>query len=314
MRAVVLRDGGLSVEDRPEPVPGADELLVRVAAAGINAADLAQRAGGYPAPPGAPQDIPGLELAGPVVATGSQVRRFQAGDSVMSIVAGGGQAEFCVVHERVAMPVPGSLSPVQAGGFPEAFTTAHDALFTQCGLAPGERLLVTGAAGGVGLAAVQLGVQTGATVVASVRRPEFRDRVAAFGATAIAPEDAAAAGPYDVVLELVGAPNIGTDLRSLAVGGRIAVIGTSAGTDTVLDLRQLMTRRAVVRGSTLRARPVEEKAAAARLVERHVLPLVAGQRITVPVDATFPLEKAADAYQRFASGGKLGKIVLKIAD
>src|SRR5262249_14599839 len=149
------------------------------------------------------------------------VRRFSPGDRVMGIVGGGAQAELCVVHERVAMPVPASLSRLEAGGFPEVFTTAHDALFTQCALRPGERLLVTGAAGGGGVGAARLGVGAGASVVASVRRPESRDGVAAFGATAVPPADAAAAGPYDVVLELVGAPNLEADLGALATGGRI---------------------------------------------------------------------------------------------
>src|SRR5215472_1190790 len=259
MRAVVFQDGKLSVEDRPDPDPGADELLVRVEAAGLNGADLAQRAGHYPPPPGAPPDIGGIELAGSVVATGSQVRRFAAGDRVMSIVGGGAQAEFCVVHERVAMPVPPSLSPLEAGGFPEVFMTAHDALFTQCALKPGERLLVTGAAGGVGVAAVQLGAQAGASVVASVRRPEYHGGVAAYGATVVDPAAAPAAGPYDVVLELVGAPNLEANLGALATGGRIVVIGVGAGSRASLDLRQLMMRRATIRASTLRARPLEEK-------------------------------------------------------
>ncbi len=311
MRAVVLADGGLSVEDRPDPVPAEQELLVKVEAAGINGADISQRAGRYPPPPGAPVDVAGLELAGTVLEVGSQVLRFKAGDKVMSIAAGGGQAELCVVHERVAMPVPPSLSPLQAGGFPEVFTTAHDALFTQCGLGAGERLLVTGAAGGVGLAAVQLGVQIGASVVASVRRPEHHEGVAAFGAKVVNPAEVADSGPYDVVLELVGGPNLETDLGALATCGRIVVIGTAAGASATVDLRQLMSKRAVLRASTLRARPLEEKATAARLVERHVLPLVRSGKVRVPVAASFPLEQAEEAYARFASG-KLGKIVLEV--
>ncbi|HXY46079.1 MAG TPA: zinc-binding dehydrogenase [Acidimicrobiales bacterium] len=311
MRAIVFKDGGLSVEERPDPTPGTEELLVRVEAAGINGADIFQRAGGYPAPPGAPADIPGLEFAGTVAAVGGAVRRFSVGDRVMSIVAGGAQAELCVVHERVAMPVPPTLPSLQAGGFPEVFTTAHDALFTQCGLGAGHRLLVTGGAGGVGLAAVQLAVQAGATVVASVRRPEYHDAVAAFGATVVAPADVTAAGPYDVVLELVGAPNLATDLEALAVGGRIVIIGTGAGSRTEIDLRQLMVRRAVLRASTLRARPLEEKAIAARLVETHVLPLLESGRLQVPVAACFPIEEAEAAYESFTNP-KLGKVILEL--
>lgn len=311
MRAVVLAGGKLSVEDRPDPVPGSDELLVRVEAAGLNGADISQRAGNYPPPPGAPADIGGLELAGTVAAVGERVTRFAVGDRVMSIVAGGAQAELCLVHERVAMPTPQSLSPLEAGGFPEVFTTAHDALFTQCGLRAGDRLLVTGGAGGVGLAAIQLGAATGASVVASVRRPEYHDRVAAYGATVVLPNDAAGAGPYDVVLELVGGPNIESDLESLAVGGRVVVIGTGAGSKVDFDLRLLMVKRAVLRASTLRARPLEEKAFTARLMERHVLPLAEAGRLSVPIAASFPLEQAGEAYDRFQSG-KLGKVVLEV--
>ncbi len=304
MRAVILSGGALTVEDRPDPVPTADEVLVAVESAGINGADIAQRAGNYPPPPGAPADIGGMELAGTIVAAGGNVRRFAVGDRVMSIVAGGAQAELCVVHERHAIPVPPSLGRLEAGGFPEVFLTAHDALFSQCGLEMGERLLVTGAAGGVGIAAVQLGVQCGAAVVASVRHPDHRERVAALGATAVAPEEAEGAGPYDVVLELVGAPNLPGNLRALNTWGRIVVIGTGAGAETALDLRQLMVKRAMIRASTLRARTLEEKATATRLLERHVLPLVEEGRLQVPVAASFPLEGANDAYEYFAAGGK----------
>jgi NADPH:quinone reductase-like Zn-dependent oxidoreductase len=253
-----------------------------------------------------------LELAGTVVATGAAVRRFSAGDRVMSIVAGGGQAELCAVHERVAMPVPSSLGDLEAGAFAEVFTTAHDALFAQCGLSPGERLLVTGGAGGVGLAAVQLGARAGATVVASVRRPEHREAVSGYGATIVAPDEAGNAGPYDVVIELVGAPNMAANLEALATGGRIVIIGVGAGSEAAIDLRRLMTKRATIRASTLRARPLEEKALAARRIERSVLPLVEDGRIKVPIAASFPLERANDAYERFGEG-KLGKVVIDLA-
>ena len=195
-------------------------MLVRVLAVGLNGADLIQLRGRYPAPPGVPADIPGLELAGEVVACGEGVTRFSIGDLVMAVVAGAGQAELAVVHEREAMPVPEGMDPVSAGGFPEVFTTAHDALFTQAGLAAGERLCVHGAAGGVGTAAVQLGVATGATVTATVRAPARRDQVSGLGARVIDPLETLAGGPYDVVLELVGAPNLPVDLESLATGGR----------------------------------------------------------------------------------------------
>ena len=315
MRAATVVDGDIDIREHPDPEPGAGELLVRVAAAGLNGADLLQRRGFYPAPPGAPADIPGLELAGEVVATGPGVTRFRAGDRVMALAAGGGQAELAVVHERIAMAVPEELDLVSAGGFPEVFTTAHDALFTQCGLAMGERVCVHGAAGGVGTAAVQLAAAAGALVTATVRNADMRDAVQSLGSAAgqvevVAPESFVERGPFDVILELVGAPNLEQNMASLGTGGRISVIGIGAGGTAPINLGALMQKRARIHGSTLRARPLEDKAAAARAVERHVLPLLAAGTIRVPVEETFPLAEARAAYERFAAGGKLGKIIL----
>jgi NADPH2:quinone reductase len=313
VRAATIRDGQIRVEEHPDPAPGAGELLVRVDAAGINGADLHQLAGRYPPPPGAPRDIPGLEMAGEVVETGPGVLRFEPGDRVMAIVAGGGQAELCVVHERQAMPTPSRLGPVEAGGVPEVFTTAHDALFTQGGLAAGERLLVHGAAGGVGTAAVQLGAAAGAQVTATVRRPEQREGVLALGAhDAIGADGFADHGPFDVVLELVGAPNLPADLQALASEGRIVVIGIGAGAKAEINLGALLGARATVRGSMLRSRPLEAKAATARAMERHVLPLFDRGALRVPVAATFPLDRAAEAYERFRAGAKLGKVIVEM--
>jgi len=312
MRAATIRDGEVRVEQHPDPEPGAGEVLVRVRGAGVNGADLLQRRGMYPAPPGSPPDIPGLELAGEVVARGPGAERFAEGDRVMAIVGGGGQAELCVVHERQAMPVPSGLDWAQAGGTPEVFTTAHDALFTQCDLRAGERLLVHGAAGGVGTAGVQLGVATGAHVAATVRNADLREGVAALGAHAVFdPEGFEQHGPFDVVLELVGAPNVPGDLTALATGGRIVVIGVGAGAKAEVNLLALMGKRASLRASTLRARPLEEKAATARAMERHVLPLFERGALRVPVAERFPLTAAHAAYERFVAGGKLGKIVLE---
>jgi NADPH:quinone reductase-like Zn-dependent oxidoreductase len=229
----------------------------------------------------------------------------------MSIVGGGGQAELAVVHERQAMPVPDALDWPEAGGFPEVFTTAHDALFTQAALDPGEHLLVHGAAGGVGTAAVQLGVAAGATVTATVRDDTKRGAVAELGAhTVVGPEAFADRGPFDVVLELVGAPNLADNVGALRTKGRIAVIGIGAGAKAELNLAVLMAKRGRITSSTLRARPLEEKCATARAVERHVLPLVERGDVRVPVADTFPLDRVAEAYERFGAGGKLGKIVL----
>jgi len=313
MRAVTIVDGKLEWAEHPDPVPGVGELLVAVRAAGLNGADMMQVAGFYPAPPGSPPSIPGLELAGEVVATGSDVHRFAVGDRVMAVVGGGGQAELAVVHERCAIPVPDTVDWAAAGGFPEVFTTAHDALFTQCGLAMGERLCVHGAAGGVGVAGVQLGVAAGCEVVATVRNEALRDEVAAFGATAIACEGFGDHGPFNVVLELVGAPNLAANLDALAMQGRIAIIGVGGGASAELNLLTMMRTRARIHGSMLRARPLEEKAMAAKLVERQVLPLLDSGRVRVPVAATFPMADAPAAYERFQAGGKLGKIVLTAA-
>ncbi len=310
MRAATIRDGKLTVEVHPDPEPGHGEVLVRVRAAGLNGADMMQLRGRYPAPPDAPADIPGLELAGEVAAVGPGVSRFSPGERVMAIVGGGGQAELAVVHQRQLMPVPQELDWTEAGGVPEVFTTAHDAIFTQAGLCLGERLLIHGAAGGVGTAAVQLAVAAGARVTATVRNVAHRADVAALGAAVLAPEAFADSGPFDVILELVGAPNLAGNLGVLAVGGRICVIGIGAGAKAELNLGALMAKRGRIMASTLRARPLEEKALTARRLERHVLPLLGAGTVRVLVAETFPLDRAADAYTRFAAGGKLGKIVL----
>jgi putative PIG3 family NAD(P)H quinone oxidoreductase len=311
MRAATIRDGEVLMDEHPDPEPGAGEVLVRVRGAGLNGADQLQRKGRYPAPAGSPPDIPGLELAGEVVGRGIGAERFDEGDRVMAIVGGGGQAELAVVHERVAMPVPETLDWPAAGGFAEVFTTAHDAVFTQAGLGPGERLLIHGAAGGVGTAAIQLARSAGVRVTATVRREELRDEVEALGADrVVAPDEFSEHGPFDVVLELVGAPNLEANVKALAQRGRIVVIGVGGGASGELNLVALMGKQGRIQGSTLRARPLEEKAATARAVERHVLPLVEAGAVEVPVAATFGLDDVAEAYDRFAAGGKLGKIVL----
>ena len=311
MQAVVIRDSQLHVEERPDPRPGDTELLVAVRAAGINAADLVQRSGFYPAPPGSPPDIPGMELAGEVLAVGRQVTVFAPGDRVMGVVGGGAQATLACIDESHALPVPASLPWPEAGGFPETFTTAHDALFTQAGLRMGEHVLVSGAAGGVGTAGVQLAAAAGAVVTATVRDPARRDAVAALGAHAVlAPGEEGAGGPYDVVLELVGASSVQSVLAHMAPWSRIVVIGVGGGGKLELDLMQLMLRRTRVGGSTLRARSRREKADAAAAVAAHVLPALAAGRLRVPVCDTFPLTDAEAAYERFAAGAKLGKVVL----
>jgi NADPH:quinone reductase-like Zn-dependent oxidoreductase len=293
MRAAVIRDGHLEIEERPDPVPGDGELLIRVHAAGVNNADLMQVAGHYPPPPGAPVDIPGLESVGEIVPTGERV---------MALLGGGGHAELVTVNAQHVLPIPDGVGWAAAGGFMEAYATAHDALFTQAELRPGERLLVNGAAGGVGTAAVQLGVAAGAEVTGTAR--SNAERVAALGART-EPE-----GEYDVILELVGGENLTRDVERLAPRGRLAVIGTSAGWRVEIDFGLVMRKRGRLHGSTLRWRSAEEKAQVVARVGEDVLPLFAAGRVTVPVHATFPLERAQEAYAAFAARGKFGKLVI----
>jgi NADPH:quinone reductase-like Zn-dependent oxidoreductase len=295
MRAVVIREGRLELEERPDPVPGAGQVLIHVRAASVNNADLLQRLGHYAPPDGVPVDIPGLDCAGEVVGSGERV---------MALVGGGAQAELVVADERHVLPAPDTLDWAQAGGVMEAYATAHDALFTQAGLRSGERLLVNGAAGGVGTAAVQLGVAAGARVTGTAR--SNADRVEALG-VAIERE-----GEYDVVLELIGGVLLVDDLRRLSTGGRLVVIGTSAGRRAEVDFGTLMGKRGRIHGSTLRSRSAAEKAEVVTRLRDDVLPLLADGRVTVPVHATFPLEQAEQAYEAFAAGGKFGKLVLTV--
>ncbi len=318
MRAVVFTGAGgnevVRVEERPDPVPSGGEVVLAVRFAALNPADLAQRAGRYPAPPGSPPDVPGLETAGTVLACGPEAHRFAPGDRVFGIVGGGGLADRVVIHEQHAAPVPDRLDERAAAAVPEVFVTAHDAICTQAGLRPGELLVVNGGNGGVGTAAVQIGAVLGARVLATVRDPELRDRVAALGAVAVAPDElverARADGGADVVLELVGAQNLGPDLAALAVRGRIVVVGTGAGAEATLDLRQLMARRARVFGTVLRARPLEEKAVAVQAFAREVVPHLETGRIAPLVDRVFLAAEATAAFDRLQEPGKLGKVLL----
>jgi NADPH:quinone reductase len=315
MLAVTILDGRVDVREHPDPTPGFGQVLVRVRAAGLNGADIHQRSGNYPLPAGASKDIPGLEFAGDVQALGPGVTRFKIGDRVMSLTAGGGQAQLALLHEREPMIVPARLSWPEAGALPEVFITAHDALFTQGLLGMGERLLVNGAAGGVGMAAVQLAVAAGARVTASVRSEQVRPAVQSLGAQAIDPGETLAHGPYDMILELVGATNLATNMASLARGGRIALIGVSGGVSTAqFDFRALSKCNGTIFASTLRSRPLEQKADAARRLESHVLPLFESGRLKVPLHAQFPLSAVALAYDCFQSRGKFGKVVLTMPD
>lgn len=319
MRAVTFAGTGgnevVSLSERPDPVPAAHEVVVAARFAGVNWADVAQRQGSYPAPPGSPHDIPGLEVAGTVVAAGDAVRSWLIGDRVFGIVGGGGLADRVAVHERHVAAIPVRLADDVAAAVPEAYITAHDALFSQGGLQLGEVLLVTGANGAVGSAGVRLGLAAGARVVASARSAESARALADEGAIVVSPDRAAerllALGGADVVLELVGAPNLDADFAALAVKGRIIVVGTGAGESAAVSLRGLMARRASLRGTVLRARPLEEKAAAVQAFARSVVPLLAAGRALPTIDRVFPAAQAAAAFDYLARPGKTGKILLE---
>jgi putative PIG3 family NAD(P)H quinone oxidoreductase len=298
----------MSVGERPDPVPLPSEVLVRVTHAGLNPADLIQRAGNYPAPPGSPADIPGLEVAGTVIACGESVTTWRAGDRVFGLVGGGGLSDTVAVHERHVARIPDNLTDREAAAVPEAFITAHDAVFTRAGLAMGETLLVNGASGGVGTAAVQLGAATGARVLANSR--SHSDALVDLGAE---PCPLSEARGVDVVLELVGAANVQASLEALAVRGRIIVVGTGAGADAEISLRALMGRRASLMGTVLRARHMEEKAAAVQVFARSVVPQIASGRVRPVIDRVFPVAEAAAAFDHLAAPGKLGKVLLELA-
>lgn len=322
VKAVVFGGAGgnevVEVLQRPDPEPGPEDVLVAVLFAGMNPADLQQREGRYPAPPGAPPDVPGLEVAGTVVAAGARVTSWEVGDRVFGLVGGGGLAERVVVQERCVTRVPDRLSEDEAAAVPEAIITAHDAVCTQAGLRQGETLLVHGANGAVGSAAVQIGVAAGARVLGSVRSDEAAGAVSDLGAEAVRGEDfvsevsAATAGAgADVILELVGAPHFPGNLEVLATLGRIVVVGVAAGSTVEVDLLALMRRRASIRGTVLRARPLEAKAVAVRAFEREVVPMLADGRVHARVEATFPAEEVHAAFDRLSE--RSGKVLLQFA-
>jgi NADPH2:quinone reductase len=319
MKAVVFAGQGgnevVSLAERPDPVPSGHDVLVEARFAGINWADVAQREGGYPPPPGSPPDVPGLEVAGVVRAVGEQVTQWRAGDRVFGLVGGGGLADRVLAHERHLVPVPARLADAAAAAVPEAYITAHDAVFTRAGLQPGEVLLVTGANGAVGTAAVQLGVAAGARVVASVRTAAAGPPLKADGALVASPdtvaERLAGLGGADVVLELVGGPGLAASLQTLAPKGRVVVVGNPAGQQVTVSLQVLMGKRASLHGTVLRARPLEEKAAAVQVFRRSVVPLLAAGAVTPRIARVFPAAAVAEAFDFLAQPGKSGKVLIQ---
>ena len=325
MRALVIHEGGgLVVEDRPVPEPGSDQVLVRVQGAGINRADLLQRAGRYPAPPGVPADIPGLEFAGVVEAVGSGVASPCPGDRVMGIVAGGGQAEYLVTAASHCARVPDTLDIVEAGGIPEAFITAHDAMVVQGELMAGQRVLVHAVGSGVGTAALQLAKCLGATVAGTSRSKDKLERAGELGLdhpvlassdfdpAALAGEITAAGGPIDVTVDLLGGSYLGVDVAAAAPKGRIVIVGLIAGRSAELDMGALLGKRLIVRGTVLRSRPSAEKADATHLFEGQVVPLIGRGAIRPIIDAVIPLAEAERAYELVEQDRTFGKVVLDL--
>ncbi|HET7502741.1 MAG TPA: NAD(P)H-quinone oxidoreductase [Kofleriaceae bacterium] len=323
MRAIAIRNPGgpevLELVDRPRPEPSRGEVRIRVRATAINRADLLQRMGAYPAPADCPPDIPGLELAGEVDGLGPGVERLAIGDRVFGLVGGGAYAEAVVSHERAMAKIPDGMSFEDAAAIPEAFVTAHDAIVGQAGLRGGETLLVHAVGSGVGTAAVQLGRALGVFVIGTARTPDKLERARALGLGAgVVPEAGKFAdlvrkhGEPSVVLELVGGAYLDEDLRAAAMLGRIVLVGLMAGGRTELDLSLILRKRLRVLGTVLRARPLEEKIAAMRSFEAHVVPLFQRGLLAPVIDTVMDLDAAAAAHTRMASNAGFGKIILRV--
>jgi putative PIG3 family NAD(P)H quinone oxidoreductase len=327
VRALTIVDRKLELADHPAPTPGPHEARVRVHGAGLNRADLLQRAGGYPAPPGVPADIPGLEFSGVVDALGPGARGVAVGDRVFGITAGGAQAEQLTVAATHCAPVPDTLDLVAAGGIPEAYMTAHDAMVTQARVQPGEWVLVHAVGSGVGTAALQLAKALGARVVGTARTQSKLDRCRALGLDAgIVPAQTAdgaldvaalstqiveaTGGGADVTLDLTGGEYIAADIDAAAPLGRIVSIGAMAGARATISVLALMSKRVSLVGTLLRPRNVEEKAAVTEAFVRDVVPLLANGAIMPIVDAVLPLARADDAYELVASNATFGKVIL----
>ena len=329
MKAVVITTpGGVEalelreVADPPEPL--ADHVLVRVFASALNRADVYQRMGHYPAPPGSPRDIPGLEFAGEVAQVGPEVTQWRSGDRVFGICGGGAYAEFVTVPANHLAALPKNLSWVEAAAVPEVFITAHDALFTQARLQLGETVLVHAAGSGVGTAALQLIRSAGAKSFGTSRSVNKLERANEFGLdeSIVVKDDPrlivekvkewTSGVGIDVVLDLVGAAYFEASLKSMAYRGRMILVGTTSGSKATLDYGLLMSKRLTVKGTVLRARSLEEKATATRLFAKHVVPLLASGALRPVIDRTFRLDEVRQAHERMESNESFGKIVLVI--
>lgn len=324
MKAVVITHPGgpevLQLMERPEPSLAADEVLVKVAAAGINRPDIFQRKGNYPPPAGSPQDIPGLEIAGTVVQTGPGVIRWKVGDRVCALVTGGGYAEYCNVPEGQCMPIPDSLTFIEAASLPETFFTVWSNVFDQGKLQPGESLLVHGGSGGIGVAAIQMATALGSTVYTTAGSDEkckFCEELGAAKAINYNKEDFTAAIKHitnnrgvNVILDMVGGNYTLCNLQLLAEEGRLVMINAIKGKDVQIDLSLIMRKRLIITGSMLRSRDIAFKSAIARKLEKHIWPLVASKKIKPVIYTVFTALRAANAHQLMERNDHMGKIVL----
>ena len=325
MRAVeISKPGGpevLVAAERPAPAPKANEILVKVAAAGVNRPDVLQRLGKYPVPPDA-SDLPGLEIAGQVAACGPGVTMWKPGDKVCALVHGGGYAEYCVTPEVQALPIPRGLSPIEAASLPETFFTVWSNVYDRARLAPGESLLVQGGSSGIGVTAIQIAAAMGNRVFATAGSDEkcaacvklgaekaFNYRTQDFGAEVMA---ATGGKGVDVILDMVGGDYVPKELKCLADDGSLVFIAFLRGPKTELDINELMRRRLTMTGSTLRPRPVEFKGAIARNLREKIWPLIEAGKIKPVIYKTFPLAQASEAHKLMESSQHIGKIVLAV--
>jgi NADPH2:quinone reductase len=325
MTAIAIRAPGgpemLVPEERPVPAPAPGQILVAVKAAGVNRPDVMQRKGQYPPPPGAP-DIPGLEIAGTVAAVGERVSRWKVGDAVTALVAGGGYAEYCLADEATALPIPNGFSFVEAAALPETFMTVWHNVFERGALKAGETILIHGGSSGIGTTAIMLAKQFGARVIVTAGSPEKCAAARKLGADVAIDyktddfvartKEATAGRGAELILDMVGGDYVDRNYEAAAVEGRIVQIATQKGAKVTSDLRRLMLKRLTHTGSTLRARPVPEKAAIARALEEKVWPLLSAGKVRPVIDSTFPLAKAADAHARMESSAHIGKIMLEV--
>ncbi len=324
MRAVIItRPGGpdvLEIQEVEMPEPVGEQVRVRVRASGINRAELLQRAGAYPAPAGSPQNIPGLEFAGEVDAVGALVSKWKPGQRVMGLVGGGAQAEYLVTHESLLVEIPGNLDFIQAGGIPEVFMTAHDALFTQAGLQMGERVLIHAIGSGVGTAAVQLARATGATTYGTSRTPAKLEAARKLGLdVGLSNQNFAAdiqrrtnGEGMHVVIDFIGAPYLEQNLQSLALWGRLVFLATMGGTQSNVNLGMLMQKRIAMRGVTLRTRTLEEKMAVTRRFAASVLPLLANGQVKPVIERVYALEEIGEAHRAMGENKNFGKLIVTI--